>query len=266
MMKIKMFVTDMDGTLLNNGLTISPANAAALKKAHAAGIVVVVATGRMFEAAQPHIKKLNLNIPLVTYNGAMVKNSITEEVLFEQTMEPLLAQEIFQFGRHMGLHMHGYWGGEVYTDKLDDSSRWYSAIIKKPIHEIGDALFDEPHATYKILGITKPEMFLQNWNDIGFRFKNKIEVTSSYPTFLEILTPNLNKWTAVKNLAKKFQVDISEIMCVGDSINDLCMLKNVEYSVAVKNANWEVKECAKMLVASNDDDGVAEAVEIALGL
>lgn len=264
MNKIKMIVTDMDGTLLNSNLELSAKNISAIKQAIDAGIIFAVATGRMFEAAVPYAKKLDRNIPLITYNGAVVKESQSGKILFEQTMDENISQEIFQYGKSIGLHMHGYWGGEVYTDKLDDSSRWYSMIIRKPVIEIGDDLFNIKHKTYKILGIAQPHLFRDQWNDLGYKFRGKVEITSSYPTFLEILTPGLNKWTAVKNLAQQYNIKNEEIMCIGDNHNDLSMLKNAGVGVAVANASDEVKNIVQLLVPSNDNNGVAAAIQKAL--
>lgn len=265
MNKIKMIVTDMDGTLLNNDLEISNKNCQAIRQAVDAGIIFAIATGRMFEAAVPYAQTIGINIPLITYNGAMVKESQSGKILFEQTMDENISREIFQYGKSIGLHMHGYWGGEVYTDKLDDNSRWYSMVIRKPVIEIGDNLFNIKHKTYKILGMAQPHLFRSQWNDLGCRFHNKVEITSSYPNFLEILTPGLNKWTAVKNLAQQYNIKNEEIMCIGDNHNDLSMIINAGVGVTVANASGEVKTTAKMRVASNNDDGVAEAIEVVLG-
>lgn len=254
----------MDDTLLNDDKKISAENAAAIRQATRAGILVLLATGRMYESVLPYALQLHMNVPLICYNGALVKGSTDKKILFERTMDSKISQSIFQFGREIGLHMQGYWNGQVYTDYLNDSSRWYSKMINIPVQPIGSKLYTEPHQTYKILGMAEPDAFISQWQALQKKFQGQTEITTSIKNFLEILIPGIDKWSAIANLAAESKISQEEIMCIGDSLNDLSMITNAGTGVAMGNANPEVQKHATWTVADNNHNGVAEAIKKAL--
>ena len=109
--------------------------------------------------------------------------------------------------------------------------------------------------------MTKPEEFQEVWQDIQQKFAGKVTVTSSRDNFLELMEPGVNKWEAVKAVAESYGIRPEEIMCIGDSNNDLCMIENAGIGVAVANAKPAVRAAAKVVTSSNDEDGVAEVIE-----
>lgn len=264
MPKIKLIATDMDGTLLNDEKKITAENAVAIKLAQEHGIKFVLASGRMFEASKPYADALGLDTPIISYNGSLVKDSRTEETFFELFMDVDVAFAVLQYCRKINLHVQAYRNGNVYTDYLDASSIWYSKIINRPVIPLGEKLFEEKHQFYKLMGITDPENGRDIALDILQHFTGQIEITSSAPGFVEIVTPGINKWSAVKRLAQMWHIQPNEIMCIGDSYNDLSMIENASIGVAVANANEKVKAHAKFVVADNNHSGVAEAIKIAL--
>ena len=109
--------------------------------------------------------------------------------------------------------------------------------------------------------MTKPEEFQEVWQDIQQKFAGKVVVTSSRDNFLELMEPGVNKWIAVKTVAESYGIKPEEIMCIGDSNNDLNMIENAGIGVAVANAKPAVCAAAKIVTASNDEDGVAKVIE-----
>ena len=264
MQNIKLIAVDMDGTLLTDDKTITEKNKAAIQAADQAGIKVIIATGRMFEASVFYAQELHMNVPMVCFNGGQIRECLSGKVLQEQVMDPVLAQEILQYCHRVNLHTQIYCNGNVYTDKLDDNSRWYAKIIRRPVIEIGADLWEKQHHTYKILAITKTEDFAEQWLNLARKFDGKVDITTSNTNFLEILIPGVNKWDAVKNLAAQYNIQPNEIMCIGDSSNDLPMVANAGIGVAMGNATEDVKKAAKKIVADNNHDGVAEAIGMVL--
>ncbi|QJW49215.1 HAD-IIB family hydrolase [bacterium BFN5] len=86
-MSIKLLAVDLDDTLLDKSSQVSPRCRDAIKKAVEKGVTVTVATGRMYAAALPFARQLELDVPIITYNGALIKSSLSGEVLFEQTLD-----------------------------------------------------------------------------------------------------------------------------------------------------------------------------------
>lgn len=260
-MKIKLIASDMDDTLLNKDCKISARNAAAIKKAVQQDIVFLIATGRMYVSARPYALDLGLDVPLVTYNGALVKESQSGKVFYEHKMKLSTAQEVLQYCKEKGYYLQVYVGDKILIKEENDFSRLYTKISGIPTTEMGEAIYSIEEAPYKILIMTESGEFEQVWQVFEEKFAGKLDVTSSKDNFLELMEPGVNKWEAVKAVAQSYGIAPEEIMCIGDSNNDIKMIKNAGIGVAVANAKDSVKDHAKIVTASNNDDGVALVIE-----
>jgi Cof subfamily protein (haloacid dehalogenase superfamily) len=263
-MQIKLIASDMDDTLLNRDNKISERNANAIRSALAKNVIFMIATGRMFCSARPYALDLGLDVPLVTYNGALVKGAKSGEVFYEHKLNYDTALEVLDYCKEHKYYAQVYIGDDILVDKKGKWSDKYSEIIGVPITEIGEAVYEIKEAPYKILVMTETEDFQPAWKAFAKKFAGKIVVTSSRDNFLELMEPGVNKWEAVKAVAESYNIKPEEIMCIGDSNNDLAMIKNAGVGVAVGNAKDSVKEHAKIVTASNNDDGVAMVVEAIL--
>ena len=254
---IKLIACDMDDTLLNSDGKISPKNTEAIRKAIGCGKVFLLATGRMYVSALPHAINLGLNVPLVTYNGALVKETYSGDVLYEHKMKLQTASDVMRYCKKKNLYVQLYIGNNIFIKEENAYSRMYSRISGIPTDAIGDDVFLPWEEPYKILVMSEEEFFLDTWNDIAENFAGHLDVTSSKKNFLELMEPGVNKWEAVKNVAARSDIKPCEIMCIGDSNNDIGMIANAGVGVAVANARKEVKKHAKIVTASNSGDGVA---------
>lgn len=260
-MKIKMIASDMDDTLLNNDRKISPRNLAAIKKALAAGIVFTLATGRMYRSIKPFAEQLQLDVPLIAYNGALVKGALSEEVYVRKPLQLQTALDALAYCKEKGYYVQVYIDDELLVKEENEYSRMYSLISGVPTTAVGEAVYNINKAPHKLLLMTESKDFAAAWQDIAARFKGRMDVTSSKDNFLELMEPGVNKWGAVEALAASFGIQPEEIMCIGDSNNDLSMIANAGIGVAVANAKPQVQLAAKLITASNDNDGVALAIE-----
>ena len=263
-MEIKLIASDMDDTLLNSKCQISQRNAAAIKRALAAGKVFLLATGRMYVSVRPYAEGLGLDVPLVTYNGALVKGSLSGKVFYEHKMKLTTANEILAYCKEKGYYLQLYVGDQILIHTENECSRMYSKISGIQTTAIGDKVYQTDEAPYKILVMTKAEEFQEVWQSFAKHFEGKLDVTSSKDNFLELMEPGINKWEAVKSVAASYGIKPEEIMCIGDSNNDVKMIANAGIGVAVGNAKDSVKNHAKIVTASNDNDGVAMVIEAIL--
>ncbi len=257
---IKLIASDMDNTLLNSNIEISGRNAVAVRKAVAAGLVFVLATGRMYVSARPHALRMGLDTPIIAYNGALVR-SLSGQILYEHKVKLSTAQAVLDYCRANKLYTQVYVDDQLLIERENDYSRMYTGITKVSATAIGSALYTAAKEPYKILLIMPREKFAAAWEEIAARFAGQLDVTSSMETFLELMEPGVNKWEAVKATAAGYGIQPSEIMCIGDSSNDLPMITNAATGVAVANAAANVRERADIVTASNDDDGVALVLE-----
>ena len=129
-MMIKLFVTDIDGTLLPAGSGIVPAkNVEAVQAMTRAGVKVVIATGRMYKAALPIAKQLGEQIPIIAYNGALIKSS-AGEVLHAQYMDEAIALKLINFFEERDWHLHSYSGEVLYVPKRNECVELYEKSQK----------------------------------------------------------------------------------------------------------------------------------------
>ena len=231
-MKIKMIASDMDDTLLNNERKISPRNLAAIKKALAAGIVFTLATGRMYRSIKPFAEQLQLDVPLIAYNGALVKGALSEKVYARKPMQLQTALDALSYCKEKDYYVQVYIDDELLVKEENEYSRMYSRISGVPTTAVGEAVYHITKAPYKLLLMTESSDFAAAWQDVANRFDRRIDVTSSKDNFLELMEPAVNKWVAVKELAESFGIKPDEIMCIGDSNNDISMIANAGIGVA----------------------------------
>ena len=260
-MQIKLIASDMDDTLLNNNRQISQRNEAAIKKAIEAGIVFTLASGRMYCSMQPYAQKLGLDVPLVSYNGALVKGALSGKVYVNHPLKLETALALLDYVKQQGHYVQVYMGDKLYVKEENEYSRRYAEISGIQPIALGEDIYHITEAPNKLLLMTTSDKFEATWQDVAEKFKGKVDVTSSKDNYLELMEPGVNKWQAVKQLAESFGIKPEEIMCIGDSNNDLSMIKNAGLGVAVANAKPQVQREAKMITASNDNNGVGLAIE-----
>ena len=260
-MEIKLIASDLDDTLLNSATQISERNAAAIRAAMEKGIIFLIATGRMYISAIKFAEQLGLDVPLVTYNGALVKESRTGRILYENRLNFDTAKEILQYCKEKHRYVQVYVGDEILVAEKGYWTDAYERISGIKIRVAGDDAYNIQEAPYKLLAISEEGHFEEMWQEFAEQFGDKIDITSSKDNFLELMEPGINKWDAVKAVAEQYGIAPENIMCVGDSNNDMKMIANAGLGVAIGNAKDKVKDCAKIVTASNDEDGVALVIE-----
>ncbi len=259
---IKLFVSDIDGTLLVPGKEVSAKNIEAIKKMVDAGITVTIATGRMYRAALPIAQKLGVNVPIITYNGALIK-TVDGKILHAEYLPADLVVEIVNFFEKRNWYLQNYSGDVLYYPARSDYTDFYESTQKVTGNEISwAALREKTDKVCKLLSISSSAAeTAERIAALKAEFGNKIEVTKSHPQFTEIICPGVSKASAIKILAQKLGVDKSEVMAIGDAENDLPMLKAAGQSVAMGNALDIVKNSCDFVTGNCEDDGFAEAVE-----
>jgi len=258
-MDYKLIAIDLDDTLLRTDLTISERAKKAITSCMEKEVLVTFATGRMFCSALPYALDLGLDLPLITYQGALVKYADGREV-YHRPIELDVAKEVIEFGKPSGLHINVYIGDELY---MEGSTRWgkeYAAIAKVPIHflNLPEDLKEKPT---KILFIGESAELDEMAQKLVDKFPDTINVTKSKDIFLEVSHPKATKGNALKELAESLHIDSKQVIAIGDNMNDLDMIRYAGCGAAVANAVDALKEAADFVTVSNDDDGVAEVIE-----
>lgn len=262
-MPVKLVALDLDDTLLDCGLQISPRCIEAIQAVRKQDVIVTIATGRMFKSALPYARQLEMDVPLITYQGAWVKNSLSGEVLYYRPVDRELARSIFKFFDCCGVHYHSYFDDTLCMENLTEEGCYYAQIAGvKPVIVKNLYAELENREPFKIMGITfnekmllDMELFLKN------RFGRELYITRSKPNFLEVMDRQATKANALQVVAEHYGIDRSSVMAIGDSFNDMDMLEWAGLGVAMGNAHKDVKEAADYVTTSNEEEGVAEALK-----
>lgn len=260
-MAIKLVALDLDDTLLDSKLAISPRACAAIRQAVAKGVTVTIATGRMYSSALPYAKQLELDVPLITYNGALIKACLSGETLLHRPVDQDLAREALALCRERGWYIQTYMDDTLYVKELDEHAAYYAKFSGRPAVPIGDRLYAAEVAPTKMLCMSTQEGIAEMYHTFKETFGSKLTLAISKPTFMEITHPEANKGRALAFLADKLRIKQEEIMAIGDSGNDVDMITYAGWGVAMGNASPAVKAIARLETLANDADGVAEAIE-----
>ncbi len=265
MQRIKLVAVDLDDTLLRDDLTISEHTQEILRRVRESGVVVTISTGRMLPSARPYAEQLGFDVPLITYQGALVKNVFSGEIVYHCPLNEEVARLVIQYGRKKGIHVNFYLEDELYVERVTPVGEHYEQLAGVPFTRVNDLEeLLETGLPYKLLLIQEEQLIdqsLQELREILQREGLDAHLTKSKPTYLEVNHPKATKGTALKTLADWLGVSREEVMACGDSFNDLEMLDFAGCSVAVANAHPEVRSKAKYITASNNEDGVARALE-----
>lgn len=262
-MKIKLVAIDLDDTLLDSGLRISSRCAVAIERARQQGILVTLATGRMYRSARPFALQLNMDLPLITYQGALVKNALSEEILYFKPVPGDLAVEVITYFKEQGIHVHSYFDDELCMEHLTPEGVAYAQLANvKPV--LVPSLVDTAawHAPTKILAISNDEPLLLSLEAfLKKQYGRDLHITRSKGHYLEVMHKLANKAEALRLVAAFYGVPREQVLAIGDSYNDLDMITWAGTGIAVGNAHPGIKAAAQYITASNEEDGVAEALQ-----
>ena len=157
-MRVKLVALDLDDTLLDPGLMISPQCVKAIQEVRRQGVVVTISTGRMYSSALPYAMQLKLDVPLITYQGALVKCSISGEVLYYKPVPAQYAREVMELFRDAGVHYHGYFNDRLCMERLSPEGVDYAALAGVKAVVVEDLLAEAGRQeTLKIMAIINDE-------------------------------------------------------------------------------------------------------------
>lgn len=280
---IKLLALDLDGTLLNSSGEIPDANRSAIRAAEERGVLVTIATGRRFRDGRPVGLELELNAPLVTHNGALLKYADTLETVAASLIATETALEIVRVGKEFGgdalvsADPHGK--GSLLYDRVSDDNiplRKYIAWAKR-LH--GDEAEEAVMHVEKLTEILREhEVIHISFSGSCKRMAEMAEVlraelrdtvtilSTIYTrldfTLIDILPPDASKGEGLEKLAILNQLTPGEVMAIGDNFNDVEMLEFAGTSVVMGNADPSLLERDEFYTTvSNDEDGVAAAID-----
>ncbi len=268
-MTIRMVALDLDGTTLNSKGRLSDFTKETLERAAAAGIQVVISTGRVFSSLPDSILSVQGINYAVSSNGAIITDLQKKEIIYGDYLASEAVLRSIDIARENNIMLEAFWKGNAYMDRTFyemveregcmNRSKEYVLKTRIPL----DSLFD---------GIMENIDCIENLNfyfpdlDIMEKLRSQIEaipnamITSSFSNNLEAGGPDTCKRKALQALCEKLGIDRTELMCCGDAPNDIEMIRYAGTGVAMGNAWGGTKNYADYVTDTNDEDGVAKAI------
>jgi len=262
-MQYKMLVLDMDDTLLTDDHRISDLNKKVLLEAQAKGVYVVLASGRPTSAMTAFAKELELDLNdsyIISFNGAVISTVKDDLVLFEQCLTPEQIHDLYDYSVKMKTHIITYLDGEIISETDSEYIEIEKDITGLPHNKVSDFKAAVAKPAVKCILLEEPSYLKEVEQDLKFAMPH-LSVAMSKPFFLEAAQYGIDKAASIKILADKLNIHQSEIIAVGNAGNDLTMIEYAGLGVWVDNVTPELRDRANVIVASNNDDGVAEVVQ-----
>ena len=264
-MNIECCVCDMDGTLLNSKRDVSEVNIEAIRKLQEKGVEIVLATGRTDLYVKDVVHRLGISAPVISSNGGMVRRIHSGEVLYHKYLPSEIDKKIAEI-----CFANDY-------DSVVYSSDWVyyreNSQRVKLFHTYNERV--QPSFRVPIQAIKQPsdlplgkvlKFFL--WNitpeqtaELKELYQQQLAMVSSEKNAFDIMAKGISKGEALRFLSQNMGFDLNKTAVFGDNYNDISMMNLVGYPIAVANAEAEVKKQAKYVTTSNDEDGIAYAID-----
>ena len=265
---------DIDGTLINSREELTPATHEAIRRARRSGIQVVLATGRRYSRSLEYTLRLELDLPIVTASGALIKRPIDHKTLFRAEFRPGVLRGVLahlvEAGYDAVLYTDSFAEGfDFYCPRLDVAQSELAEFYRMNVdcgRAVSELMAAPPDGVFAGFAMgTRPQMqrladeLLSRWPD-----DLSIHVLRSprYTGFMcEIAPAGVSKWSGVLHVAEQSEIGREEICTVGDDVNDIPMIRGAGLGVAMGNALDEVKAVADRIAPGHDSDGLVAVVE-----
>ncbi|MCH3921996.1 sugar-phosphatase [Limosilactobacillus sp.] len=268
-MAIKLIAIDIDGTLINDHQQITPKTVAALKKASAEGVKVVLCTGRPMTGVEAYLEQLGLDDQdqeyVISFNGALAQ-STSGNVLVNYSLSFADYADWVNFCLKAGVHSQIETRDFIYTtdQNISHYTVYESALVSMDVRyrTMDQMARDRDHyVVAKAMMVDSKEKIDHAITLMPADFKTRFSIVRSEDFYLEFMHKNASKGQTLEQLGKELNIKQDEIMALGNAQNDNSMIEYAGLGVAMGNSVPETLKIADVTVADNNHDGVAEAVE-----
>ncbi len=268
----KWCVCDMDGTLLDSKKRISEDNLGSLMKLKQKGVSIILASGRLDLMIKTYIKQLELKGDVISCNGGLIRNIETGEIVYSSVIEQDMAKKIIQYAQQKKINYLIYTPDFVYSNQnnprtleYENNNLGHAQELQIPLRYVDEERMKNLNTLkiLKVLYICDSQKEVEDIQSELSTFQG-LEVVSSAEGLLDIMRAGTTKGKALKFLAEQQKVSLEEVIAFGDNYNDIEMLSCVGMPIAMENSVDPVKLAAKFITKSNEESGIAYAIDIFL--
>jgi hypothetical protein len=246
----RLVASDLDGTLLGPDLVISFAVRAGVAALLAAGVRVVVCTGRMFSSARPRAAELGLREgPIVCYGGALVADLASGEWLRHEPIDGEVAAALVRFARERRLHVNAYVDDLLHVEEDDRWTRWTVGYAKVDVTLVDDLLPVVERGPTKLVIAADPDVAARVAPEVARHFEGRLRAATSLPHFVEINAASESKAGTLEWLRTNvLDVVADRTVACGDGLNDVDMLEWAALGVAMREGAEGARRAAQVVV------------------
>jgi Cof subfamily protein (haloacid dehalogenase superfamily) len=260
--RVRLLAIDLDGTLVNDRLEMDPRDVAAVKAAAAAGVTVVLATGRMFKSSLRYAQPLGLTGPIINYQGAVVREIATGEIWYRCELTVAMQQRVLAFAEPRDWHVNAYIDERVYTARARPEADLYARIAMVPYEVVGPlSKWVSRDSTKMVLVDLDPADVPARIAELSVWMGDVGRVTRSLDWFVEVINPHVSKSRALAMVADRLGIAQAEVCAIGDNLNDQDMVSWAGFGVAMGQAPDVLKAVAKYVTGPIGEAGVAQVIE-----
>jgi Cof subfamily protein (haloacid dehalogenase superfamily) len=269
-LKYKMVVVDIDGTLVDKHGSITPEDKNAITRLINSNVIVALCTGRIVSTTMPIIEELGLKTFDIFYDGALIYNPRTMATIYAKPLDQSVVREAIDFSRQNNIYLELYSSEKFFSERPN----WSDEVHRQFFHvEPTFVNFDDISNKESVLKAevivhndeeaVKAKLFKDNFGD---RLRCSIARSPAYPDidFINIVNPQVSKGVALNKLMEFYGYRASEVIAIGDGLNDIPLLQAAGVAVAMGNAFPEVKQVSDYITLDIEQHGVAAAINFFL--
>ncbi len=283
----KLAAIDLDGTMLNQYGIVTQRTKQAIERAQQRGIEVIIASGRPMDSIKAIAEEIKSEKYFISGNGAIIYDIQNDEIIYENTLKKQKTLDIIKICEENSIYYNIYTEKEIIAKNLQCNVLYYhkenlNKEEKNKTHiniveNIYDYIVDRDEKVVKITICDNNQVI---FNSIMRKLKEieeievlevshmsrkiirqgSVEVPIEY-FYTEISAQNVDKWNAIEFLKEKMQIKTEEIVAIGDNVNDKKMIENAGLGIAMGESTPVIKEVANQITGSNNEDGVAQALD-----
>lgn len=263
-MKYDLFISDYDGTLGSAPDYIAPETVSAIKKYCDKGGIFAVCSGRMMASILPICRKYDLKGLAVAYQGAMINDIVTGKNLFTGGMDTDISAEIAEYFIKRNVSVIAeiddvmYYSGQSFYIGLYEKNCSVKGVEKR---DIVDFILKNGRTVQKVIGLCGAEETKTHTPILQRKYAGKVLINNGASILAEVVSPTCSKKVAVEFLANYYGVPLDKVLAVGDSTNDIELLRGAWHGVAVGDGREELKEIADEITVPFNNQPVKYLLE-----
>ena len=258
---MEAFACDLDRTLIGRDSLLRPRTIAAITRSRAAGIPVIIATGRMFRSVRPYLEEAGIDDPVVCYQGAAVVDPVDGTFLLHEPIPLEVAREAIALLVAAGHSPNCYVDDRLYVAEHTEYSRLYADFQHLPVTEVGDLVAWLERPPTKLVAVADPAEIPELRATLTASLRGSLFLTTSLSHLLELGNPATSKGTGLAFVADRLGLEAERVVSFGDGENDIELIEWAGFGIAVEDANPLLAERADWICPSARDEGVAAVID-----